>query len=394
MVLNQSKDFRFKYPEFYCALLTHIVENEIHNKQNGDCVTGQIDIRGVTKRFGAKTVIDALDLRIEDGEFLSLLGPSGCGKSTTLRIIAGLEQPSNGKVWLNEIDITDLPPHKRSINTVFQSYALFPHLNVAANIAYALKLRRTDRSKIADQVSDALEMVQMTDHAEHMPRQLSGGQQQRVALARAIVARPSVLLLDEPLSALDLKLRQAMRLELKRLHQRLGITFVYVTHDQGEALTMSDRVAVMHEGKILQLDKPEALYERPVNRYVASFIGEANLITAVVARVEGLKVLLKVGDGEVSASGSTGLVTGATVSVSVRPQRVQLLQEGSGPGGVLLELTYLGDMVSALVRLNETNQHVNVLRLNVDGAHSFGELRPGDSVRLAWDTEAAQVLVQ
>ena len=357
-------------------------------------MTGQIDIRGVTKRFGAKTVIDALDLRVEDGEFLSLLGPSGCGKSTTLRIIAGLEQPSTGKVWLNEIDITDFPPHKRSINTVFQSYALFPHLNVAANIAYALKLRRIDRSKIADQVSDALEMVQMTDHAEHMPRQLSGGQQQRVALARAIVARPSVLLLDEPLSALDLKLRQAMRLELKRLHQRLGITFVYVTHDQGEALTMSDRVAVMHEGKILQLDKPEALYERPVNRYVASFIGEANLITAVVARAEGLKVLLKVGDGEVSALGSAGLATGATVSVSVRPQRVQLLQQGSGPGGVLLELTYLGDMVSALVRLNETDQHVNVLRLNVDGSHSFGELRPGDSVRLAWDTEAAQVLVQ
>ena len=363
-------------------------------RANGDRVAGQIDIRGVTKRFGAKTVVDALDLQVEDGEFLSLLGPSGCGKSTTLRMIAGLEQPSEGRVWLNEIDITDLPPHKRSVNTVFQSYALFPHLNVAANIAYALKLRRVDRSKIATQVSEALEMVQMTDYADHTPRQLSGGQQQRVALARAIVARPNVLLLDEPLSALDLKLRQAMRLELKRLHQRLGITFVYVTHDQGEALTMSDRVAVMHEGKILQLDKPEVLYERPATRYVASFIGDANLMNAVVAQVDGSKVTLKIGDGELSAISATGLATGADVTVSVRPQRIQLLQQGSGPAGVILELTYLGDMVSALVRLNGTDQHLNVLRLNIDRGHPFGELKPGDPIRLGWDAEAAQVLAQ
>lgn len=357
-------------------------------------MTGQIDICGVTKRFGHKTVVDSLDLRVKEGEFLSLLGPSGCGKSTTLRMIAGLEQPSEGRVWLDSVDITDLPPHRRSVNTVFQSYALFPHLTVVDNIAYALKLRRIDRSKIIEQVTEALEMVKMSEYSDHMPRQLSGGQQQRVALARAIVARPSVLLLDEPLSALDLKLRQAMRVELKRLHQKLGITFVYVTHDQGEALTMSDRVAVMNEGKIIQLDKPDVLYERPATRYVASFIGDANLMDALVKRVDATVVTLQVGDGELPASKVDALTSGTEVTLSVRPQRVQISQLGPGPSGVILELIYLGDMVSALVRLNGTEQHVNVLRLNADKFRPFGELKPGDTVHLDWDADAVQILVK
>jgi len=356
-------------------------------------VPGAIDLRGVTKRFGPKTVVDALDLRVEAGEFLSLLGPSGCGKSTTLRMIAGLEQPSEGRIWLDGADITDQPPHKRTVNTVFQSYALFPHLSVAGNIAYALRLRRTDRATVDTEVRRALEMVRMSDYADHSPRQISGGQQQRVALARAIVARPSALLLDEPLSALDLKLRQAMRLELKRLHREIGITFVFVTHDQGEALTMSDRVAVMHEGRILQLDRPEVLYERPATRFVASFIGDANLVEGVVTRCEGERVTVRVGDAELQAGGASVAVGERTV-VSVRPQRMRVEREGTGASGLLTEVTYLGEATTAAVRLEGTDQQVTALRLNVEGVRPFGDARPGDRVKVSWEPGAARVLVR
>ena len=356
-------------------------------------MTGQIELRGLTKRFGNNLVVDGLDMQVKNGEFISLLGPSGCGKSTTLRMIAGLEQPSAGRVLLNDIDITDLPPHKRAVNTVFQSYALFPHLSVAGNVAYALRLRRISRPEIAVQVREALEMVRLTDYADHVPRQLSGGQQQRVALARAIVARPSALLLDEPLSALDLKLRQAMRLELTRLHKQLGITFIFVTHDQGEALTMSDRVAVMHEGKILQFDRPEVLYERPTNRHVAGFIGDANLLTASIVRAEGPNAILRVGNGELPVMSTASVAVGTSVTVSVRPQRLQLLNQGTGPTGVLQELTYLGDTTSALVRLDGTDQHLTAVRLNIEGVRPFGEIQPGDSVHLAWESGAAQLLL-
>jgi len=363
---------------------------------------GLVELHNVTKRFGSHVVVDAMDLRIEGGEFLSLLGPSGCGKSTTLRMIAGLEQPSEGRLSLDGTDITDLPPHKRAVNTVFQSYALFPHLSVSDNIAYALRLRRAGRREIAAQVRDALEMVRMGDHADYFPRQISGGQQQRVALARAIVARPRVLLLDEPLSALDLKLRQAMRLELKRIHRQLGITFVFVTHDQGEALTMSDRVAVMHEGRVLQLDRPEELYERPASRFVASFIGDANLLDAVVARAEGDCVTVKLGNGELLAKCKLSAITGTAITLSVRPQRVKLLQLSggaatgatAGPTGVVMEMTFLGDATSAVVRLDESDQQVTAVRLNVEGVSAFGDLQIGDSVQLACEPTAVHALVR
>ncbi len=353
---------------------------------------GRLELTGLSKRFGDNTVVDDLDLVVESREFLSLLGPSGCGKSTTLRLVAGLEQPTTGRVVLDGRDITDVAPDKRPVHTVFQSYALFPHLSAAANVAYPLKLRRTSKADIAVRVTRALEMVQMADYADRFPRQLSGGQCQRVALARAIVDEPDVLLLDEPLSALDLKLRQAMRLELKRLHAELGITFIFVTHDQGEALTMSDRVAVMHGGKILQLGSPEEIYESPATRFVAGFIGDANLIDVRIAEVADRIAVVSIGNGQLTATCSADVSADDLVALSVRPQRVEVSQDGTGPTGVLAELVYLGDTTSATVMLDDSDITLTAVKLNTELSHPFGEIRPGDRVRVSWQTEAAQVL--
>jgi spermidine/putrescine transport system ATP-binding protein len=237
-----------------------------------------LDLQRVTKRFGAFTAVDDVSLAVAPGEFLTLLGASGSGKTTTLRMIAGFEHPEAGEILMDGQPITGLPPYRRDLNTVFQQYALFPHMTVRENVGYGLRMRNTARAEIADRVRKALDMVQLGALAERTPRQLSGGQQQRVALARALVNRPRVLLLDEPLGALDLKLRKEMQLELKHLNRQLGITFLYVTHDQEEALTMSDRVALMRRGRIEQLDTPRLMYERPVSKYVADFIGETNLL--------------------------------------------------------------------------------------------------------------------
>jgi spermidine/putrescine transport system ATP-binding protein len=360
-------------------------------------VIGGIELQAVTKRFDELVVVDELDLQIRPGEFLSLLGPSGCGKTTTLRMIGGFEHPSAGKILLSGNDVTNVPPNRRAVNTVFQSYALFPHLSVEDNVGYALRLRKTPKAEIAGRVRTALDAVQMTKFAQRKPRQLSGGQQQRVALARAIVCEPEALLLDEPLSALDLKLRQAMRIELKHLHERLGMTFVFVTHDQGEALTMSDRVAVMNHGKVLHIAAPEEVYEHPATRYVASFIGDTNLVEAqVTSRDSDTTVTVRVADTTMPATCLKGHVDlDATVTVSIRPHRVDLLPEssaGPGLGAQLTELIYLGDATQATVALDNGSTMI-ATKSNQLGIHPYGDVRPGDRVRVTWERHAAQVLV-
>jgi len=293
----------------------------------------EVDVRleRVTKQFGGVTAVDDLSLDIAEGEFFSMLGPSGCGKTTTLRMIGGFEDPSYGTVYLGGRDVTDLPPYKRDVNTVFQSYALFPHLNVMENVAFGLRRKKVDKSGIETRVADAMRLVDLMGFEERKPGQMSGGQQQRVALARALVNHPKVLLLDEPLGALDLKLRKQMQLELKRIQQEVGITFIYVTHDQEEAMTMSNRIAVMRHGRIEQLGEPEAVYENPATEFVAAFLGASNLF-------EG-----ELKDGSANGDVSVVLTAGETVrlpseripthssnrlKVGVRPEKISIAPDG------------------------------------------------------------------
>ena len=285
-----------------------------------------VQLSGVTKRFGDVVAVDDLDLSITDGEFFSLLGPSGCGKTTTLRMIAGLELPTQGSVKIHGEEMGLRPPNKRPVNTVFQSYALFPHMDVRANVGFGLEMRKVDKAERDEQIAWAIDLVEMGGMGHRKPGQLSGGQQQRVALARALVNRPEVLLLDEPLGALDLKLRQQMQTELKNLQREVGITFVYVTHDQEEAVTMSDRIGVMHEGRLLQVDTPEAIYERPTTRFVADFIGRTNFLEATVAGRD--EVVLANGDRLRLASDHAD---GTAVAVTVRPERLTVHGRGQAP---------------------------------------------------------------
>ena len=310
-----------------------------------------VELTGVLKRFGDRsgaevTAVDHVDLTITDGEFFSLLGPSGCGKTTTLRMVAGLELPTAGSIRIHGEEMGLRPPNKRPVNTVFQSYALFPHMTVAANVGFGLEMRKVPQSERKALVDWAIELVEMGSMAHRRPTQLSGGQQQRVALARALVNRPEVLLLDEPLGALDLKLRQQMQHELKKLQREVGITFVYVTHDQEEAVTMSDRIGVMHDGKLLQIDTPEAIYERPTTRFVADFIGQTNFLEATVAGAD--EVVLANGDRLRLASDHA---TGSAVAVTVRPERLTVHGRGEAPtnrhtvDGRIETVTYLGNAV-------------------------------------------------
>jgi ABC-type Fe3+/spermidine/putrescine transport system ATPase subunit len=317
-----------------------------------------VELIGVTRRFGDVIAVDAIDLEVRDGEFLSLLGPSGCGKTTTLRLIAGFERPDAGEIRIGGRDVARLPPYRRPVNTVFQSYALFPHLSVVDNVAYGLKQRGVPRAERRDQARALLDLVRLEGVEHRRPRELSGGQQQRVALARALVLEPKVLLLDEPLGALDLKVRKRLQIELKRIQESVGITFVYVTHDQEEALAMSDRVAVMHQGRIEQLGPPQQIYDEPATAFVAGFIGETNFI---------------------ERRGRT---------VAIRPEQLHVERQGDGLPGKVLATMVVGPAVQSVVRLDD-GQEVLVREQRRRGDDGTSSLAEGEQVSVSWaDSEA------
>jgi spermidine/putrescine transport system ATP-binding protein len=353
------------------------------------------DIRfeAVTKRFGEATAVDDLTLEIPRGSFFALLGPSGCGKTTTLRMIGGFEEPTAGRVYLGGNEVTQLPPYKRDVNTVFQSYALFPHLSVERNVAFGLERKKVDRGEVRTRVADMLELVQLEGFAKRKPAQLSGGQQQRVALARALVNRPRALLLDEPLGALDLRLRKQLQIELKRIQQDVGITFVHVTHDQEEAMTMADTIAVMSDGRIEQAGGAAELYETPRTEFVAGFLGVSNLVDAQIrASANGLATA-ETHDGatlRVPTARSGG--HGGAVRVGVRPEKVTLSPAGhSVPDGAnvlrgtVVVASFLGVSIQYVVRA-AGGEELTVFAQNLDGAEPES-LGPGREVQLAWDPQ-------
>jgi spermidine/putrescine transport system ATP-binding protein len=350
--------------------------------------TAAVKLTGVTKRFDDVVAVDAIDLTIADGEFFALLGPSGCGKTTTLRMIAGLEFPTEGSLKIFGDEVGTLPPNKRPVNTVFQSYALFPHMNVIDNVAFGLKMQGVDKHDARTRAQEAIGLVQLGGMEKRRPNQLSGGQQQRVALARALVNEPKVLLLDEPLGALDLKLRQEMQGELKSLQQDLGVSFVFVTHDQEEALTMSDRIAVMNEGELLQVGPPEEIYEHPANRFVADFIGQTNLLEGTVADNE--TVVLTNGT---RIAAHSDFDAGTPVALSLRPERASLhvrgqdVTDGANVDGVVSRVTYLGNALVYLVNLDW--MEIEVRDENNPGAARF---HAGDEVSVLWRTQAISVV--
>jgi spermidine/putrescine transport system ATP-binding protein len=352
-----------------------------------------IVLDAVTKRFGEVTAVNDVSIAIHGGEFFSLLGPSGCGKTTTLRIIAGFERPDLGRVLLQGKEVTHITPQSRNVNMVFQAYGLFPHMTVAENIAFGPKIKKLPRAETEQRVAEILRTVRLEGKGDRRPAQLSGGQQQRVALARALVNRPAALLLDEPLGALDLKLRKEMQLELKDLQSRTGTTFVYVTHDQEEAMTMSDRIAVMNDGLVEQLATPRELYRRPATAFVASFIGTSNLITLRVDRREDGLIGMDLGEGERILAPDPG--GGApSALITVRPEWIKLVSGEVGPrashvGGSVVDVVYLGS-VTQLIVLLRTGERITVHRLNdeVGGV----EPRPGDRVVLHWGAENSFVI--
>jgi len=316
---------------------------------------GEVSLVSLTKRFGDFLAVNAIDLQIPPGGFFSLLGPSGCGKTTTLRMIGGFEQPTSGQVLLDGRDMAGTPPSKRPVNTVFQSYALFPHLRVFDNVAFGLRRQGVTRAEVGRRVGEALELVQLTSLARRKPAQLSGGQQQRVALARALVVQPSVLLLDEPLGALDAKLRRELQVELKQLQTEVGITFAYVTHDQEEALTMSDRIAVLNRGRVEQAASPRDLYEEPANAFVADFLGVSNLMEASAVGPSGKGVELRLADGFSVEAQRGKLATRGPTKVVIRPERIRVEPAGSGgPNrvpGMVTNVVYLGSGLQLSIHL-------------------------------------------
>ncbi len=353
---------------------------------------GDVELISLTKRFAQVTAVDGIDLHVKSGEFFSLLGPSGCGKTTTLRLIAGFERPSSGRILIDAVDVARMPPHQRDVNTVFQSYALFPFLSVFDNVAFGLRYRDVRKPDRARLVREALELVQLPTHEKRRPSQLSGGQQQRVALARALVLHPAVLLLDEPLGALDAKLRRALQVELKSLQQTVGITFLYVTHDQEEALTMSDRLAVMESGRIAQIGTPTEVYDEPANAYVADFLGVSNLMAAEVVRKVGSdRCSLRFGEFELEATkGATGVL--GRVRLAIRPERIRVEAfDASGPNRVpamVERLVFLGSATQVIVR-TAPGAPLQALVQN-DGATI--PYRQGTPVKVHLPAEALRVL--
>jgi len=357
-----------------------------------------IEIDHVVKRFGEFVAVDDVDFSIGQGEFFSMLGPSGCGKTTTLRMIAGFEQPTSGAIRLDGVDVSKVPPNKRDVNTVFQQYALFPHMNVFDNVAFGPQSKKVDKTTIKKRVTEMLEVVRLTEFASRRPAQLSGGQQQRVALARALVNLPKALLLDEPLGALDLKLRHAMQFELKRIQREVGITFVYVTHDQEEALTMSDRIAVMSDGRVEQIGTPAEIYDNPASVFVAGFIGQANLWPATVTEhAAGATRVSALGGASLYGScGNSTLAVGSAVTLMVRPERISisLAQPTSQTGGDQSVNATVSDLAfqGPIVRLALEAADGSPIIANVDPDADLPLLRPGDSVWASWTQSAACVL--
>ena len=321
-----------------------------------------VELRDVVKQFGDVVAVNHVTLSIRDGEFFSLLGPSGCGKTTTLRMIAGFEMPTSGAIFIHGEQQGYRPPNKRPVNTVFQNYALFPHMTVAENIAFGMEMRKVPKDEVQRRVEEALAMVRLSGMANRRPKQLSGGQQQRVALARALVNRPEVLLLDEPLGALDLKLRKAMQIELKALQEEVGITFVYVTHDQEEALTMSDRIAVMNDGIVHQVGSPEEIYEHPADRFVADFIGETNFIPVkVVSLSPDIVVELRTGQKVKAGWVEEGLQPGDKAVLSIRPEKMDLLEPHEVPDTPSTDVAYVPAAVTHLVYVGTDTRHTVTL---------------------------------
>jgi spermidine/putrescine transport system ATP-binding protein len=376
------------------SLRDHTGGGEALNDEIGGADEVVISIDHVMKRFGAFVAVDDAHFDIRRGEFFSMLGPSGCGKTTTLRMIAGFEQPTEGKIQLEGVDVSRVPPYKRNVNTVFQQYSLFPHMSVRENVAFGLKAKRVPKPEIQKRVVELLETVRLADFANRRPGQLSGGQQQRVALARALVNYPSALLLDEPLGALDLKLRQAMQLELKRIQREVEITFIFVTHDQEEALTMSDRIAVMCEGRVEQIGTPEEIYHEPATVFVAGFIGMANLLPATVeGRDAQLATARIAGDRVVGAPAVDGLGAGDGATLMIRPERMHLRVEEPPPGLAAIR-TNVVDLVfqGPLVRFDLRAPDGSGLVAHVGPEDRLPLLRPGDTVWACWEPEAGRLL--
>ncbi len=355
-----------------------------------------VEMQNVTKKFGDFVAVDDVSLEIKDGEFFAMLGPSGCGKTTCLRMIAGFELPTEGDIKIRGKSMGNIPAYKRPVNTVFQNYALFPHMTVFENVAFGLEMQKVPRSEIDQRVKEALEMVRLPQLAERKPRQLSGGQQQRIALARALVNRPQVLLLDEPLSALDLKLRKAMQLELKELQHQVGITFIFVTHDQEEAITMSDRIAVMNEGVVQQIGSPIEIYEHPNNRFVADFIGETNFMEGKVLEIDSAKMTVSLENGvNVLARSTAGLNSGQTVTLAVRPEKISLHRDPTDQyinvPAVVEEAVYIGTDTRYKARIGERH-HIVARIQNIGGMLGVHLFERGDQVYLSWPTDSAMVL--
>lgn len=347
-----------------------------------DFIVTLIDVK---KSFGKNKVVKKMNIGIVQGEFLTLLGPSGCGKTTTLRMIAGFEEATSGVIMVQGESIEDKEPFERDVNTVFQNYALFPHMNVFDNIAYALKVKKKSKGEITSRVNEMLDLVQLKGYEKRKPDALSGGQKQRVAIARALINNPKVLLLDEPLGALDLKLRKQMQLELKRLQKKLGITFVYVTHDQEEALTMSDRIAIMNEGIIEQLGTPREIFERPLTKFVAEFIGESNIFDGKVIKFQDGIIDVETTVGIIRVKG-TGYEVGENIHVSIRPEYIEVCTtsvEGFNLKGIVKDLIYMGTVVKIAVQLKDSRE------IKYSSFEKEEDIKEGDSITIFWNPERA-----